>query len=336
MRLSLLLLPFIFSCAKLSYITDQSIGQIGLLWNGVKNEKILKDPEIDSKLKEKIQIVEKAKKFFYNYFEQKTQNIYSKTVFLDRDEVTTLVIVSPRNKIKAKENCFLFAGCFPYLGFFSKKKAVKYKSKMEKEGYHVYMRPVYAYSTLGYFTDPILSSFFEFSNEGLIELVFHELFHTIFFIKNDVSFNENMAQYFARKLNDEYSNSQKINTLKVQRNSRKRIRKWINKQVKKLEKKYEENSDSDQVLKIFLPEFKSKLSNLCEEYRIKNCYEGSWNNARFVEYLVYEEKEEYLEKLHQSWKGNLKDFYLRLEAEYSKYNGKNGEKFSDYLESKYP
>ena len=74
-----------------------------------------------------------------------------------------------------------------------------FKKKQEEKDFVTYRRPVTAYSSLGNFDDPILSTFFLFSEKGLIELVFHELYHTLFFVKNQVDLNENLATYFSQK-----------------------------------------------------------------------------------------------------------------------------------------
>ena len=91
-----------------------------------------------------------------------------------------------------------FTGCFPYLGFFKEGEAKKYAMKQEENGFSTYTRPVYAYSSLGHWNDRILSSFFHFDSRELANLVFHELFHHIFFIKNEVSLNENLATFLLK------------------------------------------------------------------------------------------------------------------------------------------
>ena len=83
---------------------------------------------------------------------------------------------------------------------------------------------MHAYSTLGYFNDHILSSFFYYNEHQLAEMIFHELFHTIFFVKNEVDLNENLAQYFAQQLTMEFFKD-KSQKLALQRAQRKAMRK---------------------------------------------------------------------------------------------------------------
>ncbi len=194
------------SCAKMSYIVNQGIGQASLEWNGRDNEEVLADKSVSKAHKEKIKKIGKYKKFFYEYFDRSPTGIYDETTFLEGPAVTYLVIASKKKEIKALEHEFPIVGTFPYLGFFDRKKALKFQKKLKKDGYETYVRPVYAYSTLDQwlFDDNILSSFFDYQEIELAELIFHELFHTIFFVKSEVSVNENLAQYFSRELVFEY------------------------------------------------------------------------------------------------------------------------------------
>ena len=203
-QLVILILIFTLGgCAKFSYLIEQGSGQFKLLFDAKENKKILEDPDIPENYKKKIKLVQIYKSYFYKYWNKKETKIYSKTTILNRKAVSYLVITSPFDQIYANKECFPITGCFPYLGFYKKEKADKYAETKKKEGF-TFVRPVYAYSTLGYFTDTILSSFFQYEEFDLAELIFHELFHTIFFLKNEVDLNENLANYFGREMAFEY------------------------------------------------------------------------------------------------------------------------------------
>src|SRR5690606_3977623 len=187
----LLVLLLVTACAKTSYIAEQTRGQLSLQWYGRDNHEVLADESIAHEHKEKIRLIETYREWFFEYWQRKPDAIYSKTTMLDDDAVTWLVITSPWNEIKANQECFPLVGCFPYLGFFKKTSAKNYLEEQKAKGFHTYMRPVYAYSTLGHFEDRILSSFFHYDQYELAELVFHELFHVMYFLKDNVDFNEN-------------------------------------------------------------------------------------------------------------------------------------------------
>jgi predicted aminopeptidase len=201
---NLFLILFAFGCAKMNYLYEQGVGQISLQARAKDNKEILQNVRIPKDQKEKIKKIEELKLYFYNYWNKKQTRIYTQTTMLENKAVTYLVVASPFNEIKAVENCFPLMGCFPYLGFFNLSSAQSFAKELEGEDLATWLRPVYAYSTLGYFNDTILSSFFHYTDYELAELIFHELFHTIFFVKNEVELNENLANYFSKQMVEEY------------------------------------------------------------------------------------------------------------------------------------
>ncbi len=337
-----IILFFLVSCSKTSYILDQSIGQIKLLNKARDNETVLKDVRVPKKHKEKIKLVEKYKKHFYEYWDKKETKLYSKTVILDQKAVTYLVIASEHNKVQALRHCFVFVGCFPYLGFFSEKKAKKFADELKEDGFSIYTRPVYAYSTLTRFTDPILSSFFYYSDESLAELIFHELFHTIFFIKDEVEINENLANYFGKEMMKEYFHysKEKEERMAKELEIKREINKEVVKQVEILNdlyksKKPQSRDESNIVFKEFMKnQFNPQISQKCRQLKVKNCYplERKWNNASFAAYLTYEAKGDSIQKLRKKLGFNLKKLLEYINNKYQQYkNEENDLAFSSYL-----
>ena len=322
---------FFSSCAKFQYIWNQGSGQLNIFYNSKLNSEILKNTNADIKIKNKIQKVEKFKKYFFSYMQEKEKRIYSKTTILDQDAVTYLVIASKFNEIKAKNECFWFIGCFPYLGFFDENAAKAHAVNLEKEDYVTYVRPVYAYSTLGYFSDPILSSFFHFDDFELAELIFHEIFHSIFFVKNEVDLNENLANFFGAELAYQYfkiSQDEKKNKIKEEQ-TRDKLNKYIVELVKELKEIYTSIKPKtklkaqdllDEFLgKTFMPSIKNKCKSL--SVSDNECYplKKKWNNARFAAFLTYSKSQEKINKLFIEKKLSLVDFYRFLNKEYAKY-----------------
>lgn len=342
--LLIIVLSLLFSsCSKLQYLVEQGTGQLSLLTKARENEIVKKDVKIPRKFREKIERIEVLKKYFYKHWNRKESNIYNKTVMLKDNTVTYLVISSPHNDIVAKEDCFPIMGCFPYLGFFKKTSAFQHVKELEEEGYVTYVRPVYAYSTLGYFSDPILSSFFYYSDKELSELIFHELFHTIFFIKDEVELNENMANFFSKKMTVDYLNiSKKDLKQEEKRNSdNQKINKEIVIQTQNLQKLYSKDMSKEKS-KLILNEFMSKefipsMTRICRELGIgiKGCHviKKPWNNARFAAFLTYENKINKINNLFQKKSLSLKEFFGYMENEYNRFEDDDTgfKKFSNYL-----
>jgi predicted aminopeptidase len=292
----------------MTYIFKQAAGQVDLELDGRENNEVLKDKKVSVEHKEKIKQILKYKKFFYDYFQVDQTSIYDKTTFLGRDAVSYLVIASPKNKIKALTHSFPFIGEFPYLGFFNKKDAKDYSKELEKKNYDVYIRKVYAYSTLDqlFFKDNILSSFFIFDNEELAELIFHELFHTIFFIENEVELNENMAQFISSKLVKLYyaDKEKEIDQYIIRKQKAKKLHQKISELTKTLSMRYKKTPNLYEEVKsaFFKEEFKPELKKECKKLQIKKCWplKREWNNASLVAFLTYESSQSEIEKFFQS------------------------------------
>ncbi len=320
----LLLFPIVtcISCAKISYLTQQGLGQINILWSARDNEEVLKDPNVSDKFKDKIKQVETYKKYFYEYWNREPSDIYSKTTLLKSRAVTYLVIASKPNEIKPRKECFTFYGCFPYLGFFKEESAKEFAMDLEKQGYETYTRDVLAYSTLGNLDDPILSSFFEYGKYSLTETVFHELFHTIFFAKDEVDFNENLANYFAKQMLIEYYTKDKdlkryFENLKVNNTLKQAVTKHAN-QLKEILKEEDWQKKKNVYLTKTMPE---QLAQLCHKLKVEYCWPSKmqWNNASLAAFMTYEKDQSKINDYAKKFDGDLKKLFANINAKYEEY-----------------
>jgi predicted aminopeptidase len=100
---------------------------------------------------------------------------------------------APEFSVKPVESCFLFAGCVSYRGFYSEAAAQQHSVSLAEKGYDIYVGGVPAYSTLGWFSDPVLSTFIQYPEPELARIVFHELAHQVVYLKGDTMFNESFA-----------------------------------------------------------------------------------------------------------------------------------------------
>src|SRR6185295_6312630 len=94
---------------------------------------------------------------------------------------------------EAKQECFPFVGCVSYRGFFAEADARRHAEKLRSAGNDVYVGGVPAYSTLGWFDDPLLSTFIRYPDAQLSRLLFHELAHQVAYSRDDTAFNESFA-----------------------------------------------------------------------------------------------------------------------------------------------
>jgi len=347
LKISLVCMLLLFGgCAKLDYLYEQGMGQISLQSKARDNHEMLKNVRVPSEQKSKIKKIQELKKYFYKFWSKKETRIYSQTTMLKNKAVTYLVVASPFYEIKAEETCFPLMGCFPYLGFFNLASARDFAKNKEQEGLVTWVRPVYAYSTLGYFTDTILSSFFHYSDYELAELIFHELFHTIFFINNQVELNENLANYFAKEMLEEYfRNTNQLEYLHIQQKEEvedKKLRKTVVNLTVELQEHYQQllpktRADAEVLLAEFVEKrFKPEILLKCQELNIppKNCFplERQWNNASFAAFLTYEKKSDDLEGLQKKLGLDLRGYYNWIAKKYNEFKKQTEvTDFSKYL-----
>jgi hypothetical protein len=218
----------------------------------------------------------------------------------------------------------------------------------EDENLVTYIRPVYAYSTLGYLEDRILSSFFHYEDVELAELVFHELFHTVFFIKDEVDLNENLANFYGKEM------------LKAYFNDRPELKRYLEYEAKKIQidKRVVEligilqaefkklggfitAEKADELTTRFVDEvFKPDLRQLCLNLELdeKDCeLKDKWNQASFAAFMTYEEEQDFLGKLLHFLNLSLKGLLVWLRDEHKKFEDQNKiESFTEYLKLKVP
>ncbi len=118
---------------------------------------------------------------------------YSSYVKLEKPFVIWNVVAAPELSLEPHEWCFPVVGCVSYRGYYSEENAKKYAASLKKQELDIYVGGSPAYSTLGWFDDPILSSMMNRGNILLAELIFHELAHQVLYFKNDAEFNEAFA-----------------------------------------------------------------------------------------------------------------------------------------------
>ena len=118
---------------------------------------------------------------------------YTRYTDLGRPYVSWNVFATPELSLEPRQWCFPIAGCVNYRGYFREAAARGESARLEAEGDDVYIGGVPAYSTLGWFDDPVLSSFVGWPETDVARLIFHELAHQLLYVKNDTTFNESFA-----------------------------------------------------------------------------------------------------------------------------------------------
>jgi predicted aminopeptidase len=179
----------------LSYAVRQGYGQFRIIWNARPVEEFLTDPEFPDSLKARLNFIAEVRRYSVDSLGLKDTENY-KTMFDQRGkEIMWVVMACEKFRLKPKEWEFPIVGAVPYKGFFDEKRANDLKQELEKEGWDVVVRNPGGWSTLGWFTDPILSKMLSRSEGDLANLIIHEMSHATIFVKDSVDFNENLATF---------------------------------------------------------------------------------------------------------------------------------------------
>lgn len=180
-------------CGQLGYYLQAAQGQLSLLSAAKPIDTWLSDPMADEQLKTKLTRVKEIRRFAADELGLPDNASYTTYADLGRPYVLWNVVATPALSLEPVEWCFPVAGCVKYRGYYNKKEAQAFADKLRRQGHDVQMDGVPAYSTLGWFDDPVLSTFINYSDGEMARLVFHELAHQVVYTKNDSQFNESFA-----------------------------------------------------------------------------------------------------------------------------------------------
>ncbi len=181
------------ACANLPYYAQAIGGHFDVVHRSQPIHRIIVNPDTDPRLKHSLAKVMQLREFASRELKLPDNLSYTSYADLERPYVVWNVFASPELSLKLKKWCFVQVGCVNYRGFFSQADAERYAEELRNEGYDVYVGGIRAYSTLGWFSDPVLNTFIGYSETNLAQLIFHELAHQVVYVPDDSVFNESFA-----------------------------------------------------------------------------------------------------------------------------------------------
>ena len=190
---ALAVLPLLSSCTSISYYAQAVSGHLEVMWRAAPIEERLHEADTPAPLKQKLERALVIRGFASRDLGLPDNDSYRRYADLGRPYVLWNVFAAPEFSVSPIQSCFPFAGCVSYRGFYSEDAAKKHADALAKEGDDVYVGGVSAYSTLGWFSDPVLSTFINYPEPEVARIVFHELAHQEVYIKGDTVFNESFA-----------------------------------------------------------------------------------------------------------------------------------------------
>lgn len=190
----LLVFPLLLSaCSNLGYYSQAARGQLGIIRRQIPIDKILKDDAVDQRTKQRLKLVLQIRNYAESNLSLPVGDNYLAYAEINGTHVVWNVFAAEEFSLVPYEWCYVIIGCMTYRGYFDQSRALRYGRELKLDGYDIFVGGVAAYSTLGWLSDPVLSTFINRSDASMAALIFHELAHKVLYVKGDTAFNESFA-----------------------------------------------------------------------------------------------------------------------------------------------
>ena len=208
--LPLVLMILLGGCSSVSYYSQLATGQLALLRAREPVAQVTADASRDARLRERLAHAQQARDFASSHLKLPDNRSYRLYADLGRPYVVWNVFATHEFSLEPVTHCFPIAGCVAYRGYYSVGAARGEAALQRQDGKDVYVSGVEAYSTLGWFDDPILSSMLNWGEERLATLIFHELAHQRFYVQDDTAFNESFASFVEQEGTRQWRAAQRL------------------------------------------------------------------------------------------------------------------------------
>lgn len=197
MRLAaLLLVASAAACSAPSgYLREQAWAQLKMLHNRERITDVLRRPDLTPEIRAKLRAVQIVREYAHDVIGLRQTDAYTRFVDTGGRPLAYNVSACPPDSLKPRLWRFPIVGALPYLGFFDRRRAAAARRSLDAQGLDTYLRPVVAFSSLGWFSDPVYSSMLEGDIPRLADVVIHESTHTTIFLRGQVAFNESLAVF---------------------------------------------------------------------------------------------------------------------------------------------
>jgi predicted aminopeptidase len=188
------------SCVACSpvYVVKAGIAEAKILRARRPIHAVLADTSVDARTRGKLAYVVEARRFAADDLGIEVGDSYTMFTQLDRDTLAMVVSAAYRDRLEPRTWWFPVVGHLPYKGYFSLERALRERDDLERQGFDAFARPTAAFSTLGWFNDPILSTVLRADEVEVVTTVLHELAHQHLFVPGQVGFNESFATFVGR------------------------------------------------------------------------------------------------------------------------------------------
>jgi len=307
--IALIVGALVSGCESLSYYSQAIGGHFQLLAAARPIDDWLADPTTPADLKVRLETAQRIREFASHDLHLPDNGSYTSYADLGRRYAVWNVFAAPEFSVEPKPECFPFTGCVAYRGFFSEHEAERYAEKLRQEGYDVYVGGVLAYSTLGWFDDPLLSTVIRYPEAQVARLVFHELAHQLVYAKNDTTFNESFAatveEEGVRRWLESQHRTAELEAFQAARQQKREFYVRVKETRERLQTIYASHLPREAMLEQKRGEFERLRA------AFPNVVPAEPNNAFLVSVALYTELVPAFERLLAASGGSLDKFYAR-------------------------
>ncbi|MFQ5851653.1 MAG: aminopeptidase [Candidatus Binatia bacterium] len=181
------------------YILRAAYEEGKILWRREPIEGLVARVNLDPETREKLQMVLAVREYARDALKLRVRGSYATYSYVDRPVLSYVLMAVPQTDLNPHTWWYLFVGRVPYKAFFSRGDAEAEADWFRQQGFDTYIRSVPAFSSLGWFDDPLLAHLLHFDKVSLAEVIFHELFHSTFFVSGAMDFNESLANFVGNR-----------------------------------------------------------------------------------------------------------------------------------------
>ena len=196
--IALLIAATLPACSPV-YVLRAAYEEGKILWRREPITDFIHNSDVAPDTREKLRLVLSVREYARDVLKFNVGGSYSSYSYVDRPDLTYVVIAAPKTELRPYTWWFLIVGSMPYKGYFSKEEAQAEIDRLNAKGYDTALRTSAAFSTLGWFDDPLLSHLLRFDKVLLGDVVFHELFHNTLYVKGAGAFNESSANFVGHR-----------------------------------------------------------------------------------------------------------------------------------------
>jgi len=315
-------------CSTVGYYSQIVSGHMRIVMGKRPLAEIASDETIDDSIKRRLDLAQRARLFGIEQLNLPNNESYTSFYDTGQEYVTWNVVAAEEFSLNPHNWCFPIAGCVSYRGYYSKEDAESYAAGFKEQGFDVTVNGATAYSTLGWFEDPLLNTMLDRSDPSIASLLFHELAHQQLYVGDDSTFNESFASFVEKEglkqwqkneqqVNPQIDQSEMAKELEVRKRRQKEFIALLTSTRDSLAELYESASEPD--------EMRQKKKQRFEQMRVEYAaLKASWddypgydqwmsqemNNARLVAVATYNDYVPAFEVLFKESGSSFDQFYV--------------------------